>query len=67
MQHTYAVFYQSLTGKKTQSLVAEINFSPTKVVSAGEIGRLNAVLKEQHPEAKEINITGMMYLRSHQD
>lgn len=67
MQHTYVVFYQVLTGKKTEHLMAEMNFSPSKIVSAIEINRAIEPLKEKHPEAKEVNITGLMYLRSHEE
>jgi hypothetical protein len=66
-KHTYAVFYQVLTGKKTEYKSAELDFIPTKIISLSEVSKALEVLKNQHPKASEINITGLTYLRSHEE
>ncbi len=65
-KHIYAVFFTTLTGKKTQTLVEELAFEPTKIISINEIPKVTEALKRKYVDAKEVDITGMLYLRSHE-
>lgn len=63
LKHTYAVFYQTLTGKKRETHVSEIDYSPTKIITIAELPKVKEAVSVNHPNS-EIEITGMMYLRS---